>query len=216
MFGREAALDEEPLEMAHGVERHGERLAVRVRELRLDVHGRRARVARVRDVVAVHPHAHRVDRPLHGHGRGRTERDARVRTRPAVDEARHGVAEEAVRVGAREGGDGVRGRDGPSRRVHEGQQHRPVVGRAVRPVEFIRTHGGRARKGGGRERRDQRKPFHASGRDVAHVDLAGSLVHGVEADLLAVGTVARVEVAAPVRLAVRFRHEERAHRPSGR
>ena len=37
-------------------------------------------------------------------------------------------------------------------------------------------------------------------------------MHRVESDLLTVRTVARVQVAAPVRLAVRLRHEERAHR----
>ena len=131
-------LRKEPVAVVEGVDEDRKRLAVRVGELgeERDVRGG---VADVVGMVAPRPEAHRVEPMRHRHGRGRREADDGVGSRHAVGEVQHAVAEEDALGRGVERARGGRCTARPAVGRDERQQHRPIIGHAVGPVEFIRT-----------------------------------------------------------------------------
>ena len=151
-------LRQEPLLVGKSVDVNGERPAVGGDEVRRD-HDAGRGIRGVLDIrhVAVYPYAERIDAWRNGHRRRRPKLKRRsAAAHSAIPDAHDAVAEEHMLARRRDGAGRADVPAGPSVSRHERQQHGPVVGHSVRPVEFIRSQASRcAAKARGYRNRNQ-------------------------------------------------------------
>ena len=145
---RKATLYEMPVPMVELVEEHRERLSRRINKI--SGYGESILPRHFSEVVvgmvAPDPDTHGIGTWRNRNRRGCLQLDDALLAGNLVGEMRHAVAEEDALAGGREHSRSARRLARPTVGRDERQQHRPVIGCPVGPVEFIRTRPGRARQ----------------------------------------------------------------------